>query len=279
MANNPLNEIVFFPENGLHSSKFKWFKGVYRIDKDKNLSVIHPKKMKFYTLDIERMIIDAANLDLSDNEKVLGFVNKYGLLGLADFYKKVFQNDLGNSHLTHSETYGIKEDWKIKSMLYSNFKNPFFKEYYEPLTYFKEAVSEFQHACWVISNNFYKAEDIWDRNIFIQPKNIEDEEFIFQNWKTELRWIERYNNTKLVIINDKGKPTFAIPVNSLLDYAYSALAWNVGNGKILKQCKAVYKRGSRICDKFYWNNGKQKFCSKTCTDRMAQYYKRYGKEK
>lgn len=276
MASKPLNEIIFFKEKRLHSSKFKWYRGNYRIDKNKNLSVINPKKIEFYTPNIEKVIIDIANLDLSDDNKVLEFVNKYGLLGLASFYKKIFQTDSGEDHLTHLKTYGIDKDWKIESMLGGNLKNPVFKEYYEPLTYFKEAISTFQHTCWVISNNFYKTTDIWDRDVFIQPEDVEDEKFVSQLWQTELRWVEKYNNTKLVIVNNQGKPTFAIPVNSLLDYAYSALAWNTGNGKILKQCKAFYRRDSKICNKFYWNNGKQKFCSKTCTDRMAKYYKRYG---
>ncbi|MDU5081237.1 hypothetical protein [uncultured Tissierella sp.] len=277
MTNKPLNKIIFFPENRLHSSKFKWYKGNCKIDKIENLSVISPKKIEFYTPDIERVIINAANLDLSDDGNVLEFVNKYGLLGLASYYKKFFNADSGYPYPTHSKTYGIDEDWKIESMLDGNPNNPFFKEYYEPLTHFKEAISNFQDVCRVISNNFHEATDIWDREVFIQPNSIGDKDLISMLWQNELRWIEKYNSTKLVVVNNLGKPTFAIPVNSLLDYAYSALAWNIGNKKILKECKAYYKKDSKICNKFYWDNGKQKFCSKTCTDRMAKYYKRYGK--
>lgn len=279
MVKNPLNKIIFYNENTPYSSGFKWYKGNYKIDEDFNLSAMHPKKITFFTPKIGNLIIDMANLEIENNNKVIEFVNKYGLLGLIDFYKNIYKKQSINEDLFSPTKYGI-EHLHISDIFSNipspiNTDNPVYKNYHEPLEYFKSAINDFKRTCYTLSNNFHKAEDIWDRDVFVKPSNMKEEEFISIMWNTEMRWIENYNSAKITLVNKQGKPTFAIPVNSLLDLAYSALAWNVGNGKIIKKCEATYRKKPYTCNNFFWQNGKQTYCSKRCTDRMAQYSKRY----
>ncbi len=272
MNDNLLDNITFYQISKLNTSHFKWFKGQYEIDKQNNISIMsdfNAEKIKIYTPDIENVIIDMANLDLSDNDKILKFVNNYGLLGLIDFYEKQPLNRNINSI-----SFGIEKILFPNLLITNNPENPFFIIYHEPIEHFKQAVADFQRSCWVIANNFDKPKDVFDNDMIVQPKNIDRQKFVSDLWKQELRWYEDYNKTNMTLINKKGKPAFAVSVNSLLDYAYSKLALNVGNGKILKICESFYKRTGNMCGNFYWRNGKQKYCSKTCAERATKQERR-----
>jgi hypothetical protein len=271
MNDNFMGNITFYNESMSNTSHFKWFKGQYEIDKQNNISImsdLNEEKIKIFKPNIENVIIDMANLDLSDNNKILEFVNNYGLLGLISFYENhPYKKDI-------SINFGIEKTLYPYIHITDNPNNPHLFNYHEPIEYFKRAISDFQHSCWIIANNFHKQNDVFDNNMIVQPKNIDRQKFVSDLWKQELRWYENYNKTNMTLINKKGKPTFAVSVNSLLDYAYSKLALNVGNGKILKICESFYKRTGNMCGNFYWRNGKQKYCSKTCAERATKQERR-----
>lgn len=257
------NKIVFFREGGLHENGFKWYKTKFYIDKNRRIIPYNSHKVKAFEPNLNELVISIANLNVEKHNEIINFVNKYGLLGLIDFYKGSIENGVN--------LFGIND----YNSLINNFplrinpENPFFKMYYEPLDLFIKAILDFQNCCDIISSNFFIADETIYNDQHEAINTLKT-----KYWETELRWIEKYNVVNLTVVNNYGKPMFSCAVDSLLSAAFACLAWNTANGVIIKKCHAKYLRANDICGKFFWHNGKQKYCSKRCTDRMAQINRR-----